>query len=503
MEENSKNTKITYTKNLNNFHFNTTISTPIDTNANIKTILNIDSYLFDQKVECGNGKAIISGKVGVKVLYIDSDNMTNTITDSVSFSENYNENSITSETYLNISTCHISNNILSTEGTLKINFEITVSPVAYLNLGISSLTSSSDSLITKKSEIKTNSISKVVNTKFEHTTNIETKHNVSKILSNDSSLCIEKVTADNGFAVIEGKISTCFVFETQENDEVTIKDIKETFSFKHDVEINGLEKEDMLDLSFELDKSKTSTSVENEDGTNVAITNHTIKVYGVVLKNISIDIIDDLFSTSNEVEVSKTQRECSKGATNYNVSEVISNEISLSNEETAIDEIIANLSNVAEITNTYIKDNLIFVEGVLSSSLAYIDENKEYKQKQLELPFIINTKIPAVELGCVHHIISIVDSRVKVKRGTIIELEHSLFISLTLFEKASHEMVDNFSIGKPLNLGEYDYQIFIAKQGETMWDLCKRIKISPENISQYNKDLPLVMNGGEKVIIKR
>ena len=52
-------------------------------------------------------------------------------------------------------------------------------------------------------------------------------------------------------------------------------------------------------------------------------------------------------------------------------------------------------------------------------------------------------------------------------------------------------------------LGEYDYQIFIAKQGETMWDLCKRIKISPENISQYNKDLPLVMNGGEKVIIKR
>ncbi len=503
MEENSKNMKITYTKNLNNFNFNTTLSTPIDANANIKTILNIDSYLFDQKVECGNGKAIISGKVGVKVLYIDSDNMTNTITDSVSFSENYNESSITSETYLNISTCHISNNLLSTEGTLKINFEITISPVAYLNLGISSLNSSNDNLITKKSEIKTNSISNVVSTKFEHTINLETKYNVSKILANDSYLCIEKVAAENGFAVVEGKISTCFVFETQENDEVAIKVIKETFNFKHDVETNGLEKDNILDLSFELDKSKTSTSIENEDNTNIIITNHTIKVCGVVLKNISIGIIDDLFSTESEVEVSKTQRECSKGATTYNISEVISNEISLSNEETAIDEIVANLSNVAEITNTYIKDNHIFVEGVLSSSLAYVDENKEYKQKQLELPFIINTKIPAEELGCVHHNINIVDSRVKVKRGTIIELEHTLFITLTLFEKANHEMVDNFTLGKPLNLGEYDYQIFIAKQGETMWDLCKRIKISPENISQYNKDLPLIMNGGEKIIIKR
>jgi len=58
-------------------------------------------------------------------------------------------------------------------------------------------------------------------------------------------------------------------------------------------------------------------------------------------------------------------------------------------------------------------------------------------------------------------------------------------------------------MGKPLNFGDYDFQIFIAKQGETLWELCKRIKIAPNEINKLNKDLPLIMEGGEKVIIRR
>lgn len=64
-------------------------------------------------------------------------------------------------------------------------------------------------------------------------------------------------------------------------------------------------------------------------------------------------------------------------------------------------------------------------------------------------------------------------------------------------------MVDNLSIGKALDFGMFDYQIFIAKPDETMWDLCKRIKINPDEIGKYNPNLPLVMTGGEKVIVKR
>ena len=111
MEENSN--KIAYSKNMNKFTFNTTLTIPIDSNANIKTILDVNTFLFDQKVECGNGKAILSGKIGVRVFYLDTDNMTNSVYDHQSFNETYLDNFITSDTFINVLNYSIVNDVLS------------------------------------------------------------------------------------------------------------------------------------------------------------------------------------------------------------------------------------------------------------------------------------------------------------------------------------------------------------------------------------------------------
>lgn len=494
--------KITHAKNMNKLNFNTTLSIPIDANASIKQILNIQTYLYDEKVECGNGKAIISGKVGAKIVYMDTDNITNTISDNTSFSETYLDNSISSETYLNIFNSNITNTVLSTEGNLKINCEISISPLSYINLPISN-NINNDLLITKKSEVSTNSIHKIVNTKFEHTTNLETSDTISKILCHNSYLSCEKVSAENGYAVVEGKIISSFIYETASHDETIIKEIKDVSNFKCDVEIADLKTDDDLDLNFVLDKSNEETSTEIEDGKTIISIRNSIKVCGVVLKNLKIEIVDDLYSPEHEVETSKANREYFKQAEHYSLTEFISNEINLLDSEPAIDEIIANLNICPETTNTYIKDNSIFVEGIITSNLNYIDENKEYKHKQIDVPFIVNTKIEKQGLGFIHSNVSVDDTKVKVKRGTIIEIDYSLFITLSVFEKESHEIVDNFKIGKQLDFSKYDFQIFIAKANETMWELCKRIKISPNEIYKYNKELPMIMEGGERIVIKR
>ena len=98
---------------------------------------------------------------------------------------------------------------------------------------------------------------------------------------------------------------------------------------------------------------------------------------------------------------------------------------------------------------------------------------------------------------------NVLDCKVKIRRGTIIELEYNLEIAIRLFEKQITEMVGSVSLGKPLNFSNYDYQIFLAKPGETLWDLCKRTKTNRDDLLNSNKNLPLVMNGGEKIIVKR
>ena len=503
MEENLDTIKITYAKNLNKLNFSSLISVPINSNVNVKTILNVDSYIFDEKVECGNGKAIITGKLGVKVLYIDTDNISNIVNDSQSFSETFVDESITSDCFINISNASVVGNVLSSDKTLKINCDVNISPTLYLNLALNTSNSSFENMIVKKNEISTNTIACNVDTSFEYATNIETKENVTKILCYDAYFTPSSLTSYDEYAVVEGKLYSKLLFESASDDESVIKEICDTFNLKSEINIPNITKDCLTDFNFSIDKSKENISTEIEDGNNIITISHNIKVNGVCIKSISIDLIDDMYSVDNEIEISTSKRDYTKNMQTEFVTDNISGEITLDDNETAIDDIISNININAEITNHYLKDNNLYQEGIISSHIIYIDENKEIKHKPIDLPFVINTKIKIDQLDCIHSCINILDNKIKVKRGTVIEFDYSVSIMINIYQKDTKDIIDNMVIGKPLDYSTVDYQIFIAKPNESVWDLCKRIKISPDDISKYNKNLPLIMEGGEKIVIKR
>ena len=502
MEEIKESTNICFAKNLSKQNINTLISVPIDTNVNIKTILNINTYIFDEKVECSNGKAIVNGKIGLKVLYIDTDNITNTLIDSQPFSETIIDNSISSDCFINLTNISVVNNIISSDSTLKINCDITFNPVIYINLGFNSNVSMSDKMISKKDRINTTKISQVINTSFDYTSNFETKDNITKILCQNSSFTPTEISSADNYMIVEGKLLTSLIYEVN-NNELCIKEVHDCFNIKIDVEATNLTRENILDVCFSVDKSYDNISIELEDGNSIITVTDRIKVKGIALQPISVEIIEDIYSCENEIETNSSNREYIEHQNHKNLNETVFGEISLTNQETAIDEMVSNQVVNIEITNTYIKDSLVYIEGIISSSFVYIDENKEYKQKTLDLPFVINTKLEEEKLPCNYAQIAVVSQKLKVKRGTIIEIEYEISVDCHLYKTNNKEIIDNVVIGKSLNFSNYDYQIFIAKPNETMWELCKRIKALPEDLLKLNKDLPESFNGGEKIIIKR
>ena len=500
--DNLEGVKVGFAKNLAKQNFNLTMSLPIDNNANIKTILDVSGYVFDQQAECANGKVVVSGKLGVKVLYIDTDNITNTIADSQPFSQTILDAAITQACFCNCADFSVVCSVLSFEGNLKINSNLSFSPTIYLNLGLPA-NSGFENMIVKKKEISTNQIGGVVGSSWDYTTNFETKNNISKVLCYNCHFTPSSVQACDGYAIVEGKLFSCLIFETTSGEECEIKQLCDTFNLKSEVKIDGLDKDCRLDLSFAIDQSKNNLSTEIEDNNSVVTITHTIKVAGVILKPVSLDLVDDVYSLDNEIELLKTERDIFCNFVCQNVADNVFGEIALADSEPAIDNIISNLDIQPEITNSYVKDGCVWVEGVISSQLVYVDENKVSCNKPIELPFVINTKIEAESVDCLHSQIFVCDCKVKAKRGTIIELDYSLNISINLYAKQTCQIIDNLKIGKPLNFNMYDYQIFLAKPNETMWELCKRIKISPDEILKYNSNLPPIMEGGEKVVIKR
>lgn len=501
--ENNDTIKLSFAKNLDKFNFNSLISVPIDTNVNIKTILNLDSTILEKKIDYYSGKATISGKILLNILYVDTDNMTNTISETQTFNQTITNPAITTESYIVVSEIKIVNSVVSNVGSLKVNCEVSFDPILYLNLSMSNNVANYENLVIKKNLVQACTISDVIDTKFEYTTNLETKDSISKLLCYNSHFASSNIVSSEEFAIVEGKLFCELLYETSTGETVNIKTISDKVTVKAELPINNLSQENLLDLSFECCANLDNIQTEIEDNQTVITICHTIKANGVVFKPISVDVVEDLYSTDNEIEPTFVNRDFNKINNCDHFSEKISGDSAINDNDPAIDEIVANLNIVPEITNSYLKDGNIVVEGLISSQIIYLDENHEFKAKQTELPFVSNTNISCEKLDCKHIEIAVTDSKAKAKRGSIIELEYDIYISICCYEKNSFNMVDNLTMGKALDFSMYDYQIYIAKPEETCWELCKRIKITPEQLECYNKNLPPVMEGGEKIIIKR
>ena len=303
--------------------------------------------------------------------------------------------------------------------------------------------------------------------------------------------------------IIEGNLFSCVVYESSDNEETKIQQICDNFNIKTDFEVEDLKQDNILDLIFNLDKSAQEISTEIEEDNNIITINNKININGLVLREINIDCIEDVYSTKNELEISKCSREFVKETKSHYLKESIVGEISLNKDEPIIEDIVSNLNPTVEITNTYSKNNTLHFEGLINSTVVYVDENKSLQSKIVEIPFVVNTKIELETLPTLFIDLNVITIKTKSRRGTIIEIEYELCAGLHYYTYSTKEMINSINLGKTLDFGQYDYQIYLAKQNETIWDLCKRVKCYPDDLTKCNKDLPSTFVGGEKVIIKR
>ncbi|MBR1988795.1 MAG: DUF3794 domain-containing protein [Clostridia bacterium] len=501
--ENTIINKIAYTKNLSRQNFNILVNTPVDNNANIKTIINVNAYIYDKKIETANNKAIVSGKIGVKVLYIDTDNIFSTLTDSQSFSETIADTSITSDSYINLVNENLVCEVLSFDGVLKLNCSYSFNPVLYINIPMTELDCNCEGLMTKKCSTQINSIANIIDTSFEYSCTLETKYNISKILSYRSYFILTESIACENSIIVSGNIHSHLLFEVEEEGKPVLKTLTETNLVKTDIPTQNLTSEQILDLIYNIDQSKNEISSEIEDENSIITINHTIKVTGLSIQPTTLELVDDMYSCNNEINLNFAEREFNNNILLDTVENYISGEISINESELAIDSVVCNSNINSEIVNTYIKDGSVFIEGIISSQLVYVDENREYRLKNIEIPFILDTKSNKDVLETNKAELLVKECKTKVKRGTIVEFEYNVIINITHYSSSKLKFIDNYTLGKSLDFSKYDYQIYLSKPNETIWELSKRICITPEDLCLYNKDLPSIMTGNEKIIVKR
>ena len=166
--------------------------------GHIKQVLNIETCLIDVQIEPMLNKALIRGVLGVKVVYVDMDNMFNSLSNTVNFSETLVSDNIIADSQISVGNSQFITEFETENQMLHINIEGNLDCFCNLNLAMNIFNPINEYLITKKSVLQACSCVQKINktTSFDYDFKLDAK--INKILSYDSKVIIADTKCYDG-----------------------------------------------------------------------------------------------------------------------------------------------------------------------------------------------------------------------------------------------------------------------------------------------------------------
>lgn len=499
---NQNNLKISHIFNLPNLNFKTQMNIAIDANAHIKNIINVECYMFDSNLDAVSGKCNVKGKIGIKILYLDVDNVYNTITDETSFSEFVTDANITSDCKINMYNEQISSEVDFDDKYLKINLNVHARLYSNIDIALNIPNTTDDGLIIKNRQVETNVCVEKIDNKLTDDYVITIPNRASKILSVKIIPSVEKIECNSGYLTITGTNLIQTIYEVDKENFNELKLHTDTKTFKFETQATLTEPDCEANIVLKANNNKSTFTAELDENQTTIKLDYEMQVCGFVYKTITLDITEDLYSTTNEIETNFTDRELCKINPLISYKGNIEGDINLT--DNTADEILESVNYSCLITQNYIENNKIIIEGIISSTLIYLNEEKDIKSMQVELPFSVAKDFENNE-NChlINFDIKVLSCRAKIKRGNSISLDYETLIEGYCINKYQTKLLDSIKYGKTYDYGDIAFQILIAKPSETIWNFCKRAHTSLNQLEETNKEIPPIFNGGEKIIIYR
>lgn len=495
------NQKISQLFSLPNLNFKTQMNISIDSNTHIKNILNVKAYIFDNVIDSVTNKCIVKGKIGVKILYLDTDNVYGTIVNENSFSESVASNDITADCAIMMYDEAVIPEIDFDEKYLKLNLTVNAKLFCNINLPINLPNLTDNNLVIQNETITTNHCIDKINSNILEECVYTLPFRANKILDFKILPSIEKIECNAGYIAITGNNLIQTIYETDTNNINEIKIHNENTNFKFEVASTS-EADCLANCYLKINQPSINFSTELEENkTNIKL-NYNLIALGFVFKKISLELVKDIYSTKNNIETKYSNREICSLLPFITYKANIEGEVQLI--DNSADEILETSNYNSLITQIYIQENKIVLEGIASANIIYLTEQKEIKSMNTELPFSISKDFDYID-NCqiLNFEIKPYSCKAKIKRGNALSLEFDTCVEGYCVKKENINMLETIQIGKSYDYNDITFQLVIAKQNESLWQFCKRTHTTIDDLQKNNTKLPPIFQGGEKLLIFR
>ena len=349
----------------------------------------------------------------------------------------------------------------------------------------------SDDYVCNTKTVAIKHLNATANTKFVLTENIDMP-NAQGILNVDAYSKIKSVYCAIDQVTIEGEVDLKILYVTAEGTAT----INKALDFKQEVACLGAVSDNSAYAYINV--SSVNATLEMGEKTNLVLAlgvNAVVDAYSLK----EFNVVADLFSLTKEIN---TVVDC-VNYTNYKASKFYADTIvsNVNLENYNVDEIVALLSPIVQVSQYKLSNNEILLEGIVNATLIY--KNNEVEQTESILvacPFIskVDTDLTGV-IDCVSINANI--NSVKIRSGKEIEVMLDLFVGAINNQEDYFEYVKNIDEVSEKQQLNSAITIYVTKENETLFNVAKALNVSPEVITNQNEVVDGKFASGSRIFV--
>ena len=428
------------------------------------------------------------------MLYLNGDGETRGLDYFADFTEVIQNDSLSGRLYAQIAVIDVDTSI---SGGIRLNAVVKITLYRVAENDKKCLVGADDDVYVENTAMKCQRFITSMNAPFTVTDEYDTKTDVAKILLTRAGTYVDAATAGMGNVLLSGASDVTVTYLA--NDKVYVKDFHIPYS--EEFAADGVEIGQKLSAEVVVKNARVVIAgIEGSNVIRVEVENEAcVKAYDVTDEK----IVKDVFCIENEINI--TRASVSTGV--YGGFAFFKDELSgiaaLSNDLPAVLEVIGVTSAGNGIAKATAENGKIVIEGVFSANVLYRDENG-LSSVSLEVPYSLpflsenaNATDDVSARGAV------IKAQAKLKREREIEVTAELGFMTESVKRVDAEYIAEAEVGEKIEVNKSAVSVFVADEGDTLWDAAKALSARPDDIQSQNPDARAPFKEGQKLFYFR
>ena len=491
--------KVVKKRRLQKSEFNVECNIPVE--GEINKIFSVCHTVMVENVEVSTGVASYNGNIDFCILYESANGEILTNNYTCPFTSKLEDEKLVVGDKVQVSVDVVDFSIDSaTSSNVKINCLLVQRGVVISCYNVDTIDANDNDICTKKEEIYISTFIGEASEIFTNSSEVSIKEPVKKVLLCDASVSVKNVECGNNFVAVTGEVIGRLLYLT-ENDRYETSYISE--SFKEEVEIEGVTKNSVAEAEANIKRSQVKCEVvEQEKGVMVQL-NIPVCLKVCAFEEKPCNVIKDIYSCKEDIEVTTESFDMTKELNQDFFETKIDGTLNLGEEQPRVDKLLFVAGTNLNISNSYIQNGELFVEGVAKANVVYLnDEENSLNSVTMEVPFVVSDKTsvscenPEIMVNAILYDVDVI-----AKKGRDLYFDGKLKIHARYDCDEICAVITSASLSGETVERDCSIELIYAKSGMEAWDIAKQFKVREEVLMLQNPEIAFPLVEDTNVII--